>query len=77
MLMNPPPSSGIQPLSTPGFSPATINRQAIQPLTVPGLQSKPVLGRGTTGLAQGAGGLSANPLSPQLNTASVVNLLGR
>lgn len=76
MLMNPPPGLG-QISSTPGFSPATINRQNIQPMAVPGLQSKPVLGRGTTGLAQGFGGISSNPLSPQLNTSSVVNVLGR
>lgn len=76
MLMNPPPGLG-QVSSTPGFSPATVNRQNIQPLTMPGLQGKQVLGRGITGLAQGAGGLSSNPLSPQLNTSSVVNLLGR
>ena len=82
MLMNPPPTFGASPL----YSPASINRQTIQPQGIPGMQSNPVLGPGTTGLGapginsgmpQIGGGTGKSTGTGQMNTPSLVNLLGR
>ncbi len=66
MLMNPPPTSG---MASPLASPPAINQQNIQPWAIPGLQSKPVLSRGTTGLGSmmgGSGSQAGGQINPQM-----------
>jgi hypothetical protein len=70
-----------------GYSPMSVNRQTIQPQGVPGVQGKPVLGHGTTGLGFGASALSGNMLGgntsgqstggQSTNTQALVNALGK
>jgi hypothetical protein len=67
MLMTPPPT---------GYSPFPINRQTIQPQGIPGVQGKPVTGRGTTGLGMNMPALSGNQMGG-MNNQALINALGK
>lgn len=68
MLMTPPPT---------GYSPNPINQQNVQLQGIPGVQSKPVLGTGITGLGHGMPAMSGNMLGGQMNNQALVNALGK